>query len=249
MACCLLMIWVVLLSLVPGTSFSACQDFTYKKADESDHVFGRRNAARNIQVLYMFRGFAGVGSPAVISDDAGGRVLLPCSGLTSSAKEALATTPRADDGGLVFESIQNAWAFFDTRGFAYLNYGSLIKPTLAELKAALSFENWTPDIIENSVVKQRTRVVFRSPAGHVPKITVSQTHDDVLGDMTTPVRETEVAIERPDARGDWDFFVYDKDGKLSEFDEFPSGYKAVPTVCVSCHYDATKGRVSRIFVP
>jgi hypothetical protein len=111
-----------------------------------------------------------------------------------------------------------------------------IAPTLAEFVAHTGFQSWPQTVIRVSVVKRLTRVLYRSPEGVDPAISVAQTLETQTGDTTAPVRETEVAIERGDGSGNADFYAYNAEGRLSPTSQFPSGLRPLPSACLACHF-------------
>lgn len=118
-----------------------------------------------------------------------------------------------------------------------------IADTLAEFRAVTGYREWAREILTLSIIKRRTRVIYRSPATVLPRISVAETLNTQSGDITAAVRETEVAIERNDGSGSSDFYSYNELGQLSRLSEFPSGPRPVPSACLSCHFQ----RQDRIF--
>ena len=107
------------------------------------------------------------------------------------------------------------------------------------------FTAWPRRVIAKSAVKRQTRVIYRSPDGVVPGTSVAVTLATDTGDLSAPVVDTELAVDRRDGSGDADFYVYDAAGALVDRAPFPSGDKPSPSICVSCHYRAATGRVPR----
>ena len=116
----------------------------------------------------------------------------------------------------------------------------------SDLQHNIDYEQWNKHVIPVSRVKRLTRIIYRSPPGFEPQISVAVTKDSTTGDEGAPTREIEVAVRRLDRSNDWDFYAYDADGQLQPYSEFPAGRRDAPTVCVSCHYDSRQGTVSRL---
>ncbi len=103
---------------------------------------------------------------------------------------------------------------------------------------------WARRLISNSKVKGQGRLIYRrkGKAGDA-RISIAQTWDGTPGIF----RETEIAVQRTGSL-DWDFFVYDENGKLSASSIFHTRSKAdidapAPITCLTCHYDP----VARVF--
>lgn len=165
--------------------------------------------------------------------------------VTDTYREAVKSC-RNDQGVLDLAALRRTWQenFLALRG--EMGYATLMTESLATFEHNTRFKTWEPDIIKRSDVKEKTRVIYRSPRGLSPRISVAQTHDSETGDLNAPIRETEIAIERGDNSGDWDFFAYDEQGQLQPYSEFPMGRRPSPTICSGCHYDADSGTTSRI---
>lgn len=113
---------------------------------------------------------------------------------------------------------------------------SIISQELADFQALTKFVTWPRTILKLSMVKRLTRVIYRSPDGVVPAMSVAVTYDSQTGDLTAPVLETEIALERMDGSGNADFYAYDDAGHLSRMSTFPSGERPVPSSCMGCHF-------------
>lgn len=221
--------------------FADCTNLQYAKKDETDARTGRRNGMENTQARYILEGFLARVDLPQLTVDSQGNLNLPCAALSSQAQILLDKST----GAISYSELENAWSKFLLNGFADLNYASQLPGTHDEFLRVTGYRNWRHEIVKESLVKQKTRIIYRSPEGVSPRIRVADTHDDRKGDPTTPVRETEIALERPD--GNWDFFVYDKHGEPAQYSEFPSGHKMVPSICMGCHYDLNGRKMNRLF--
>lgn len=153
--------------------------------------------------------------------------------------------------------LANPTDYFDLRQFYQENHlrtvsvrkhDDYIKPTLAEFIAITHYETWPRHIVKRSAVKQKTRVVYRSPADFPHEISVSETRDTIEGDLNAQKLETEIAIRRHGEDRTYEFYAYNRQGDLVDYSEFPAGERPSPTICVSCHYNAANRSVSR-FIP
>jgi hypothetical protein len=123
-----------------------------------------------------------------------------------------------------------------------------IKNTLSAFTTATSYQNWPRQVVNRSNIKQKTRVIYRSPANFPQQISVSETRDCDDGNLNAERLETEIAIRRHGPGRTFEFYTYDKNGNLAEHSEFPAGDRPSPTICVSCHYHPGQRAVSR-FIP
>lgn len=91
---------------------------------------------------------------------------------------------------------------------------------------------WRRRFIAKSSVKGKSRTLWRRKANaDTPAVSIAQTDS----------RETEIAVQRKGSR-DWDFFVYDEEGKLSAKSVFATrtGKNVTgpaPLTCLTCHYN------------
>ncbi len=188
--------------------------------------------------LYMLQGLT-------TTRDDGDAFTVPCAGVAPELLEALAGT-LAFDGTLDPRALREVFEdryhhSLDARGQA-----TWIPPTLGQFEAKTGYRTWPDLVVEFSAVKRKSRRVFRSPDGFQPRISVSQTLESETGDRAAPVRETEVGIERG-PEGNWDFYVYGPGGELRETSTFPAGERPSPKICIACHYDAGRRKISRFF--
>ncbi len=112
--------------------------------------------------------------------------------------------------------------------------------------AALGFRDWTGQVVPQSIVKDATRALYCSPPGS-PHMSIAQTHDSTTGDRNTPVRETELIVEREDGSGAYDYFVYDAEGWLARESTFTGSAHeetigSAPYTCSTCHYHPEQRR-------
>jgi len=117
----------------------------------------------------------------------------------------------------------------------------LITDDLATFTATTNFHAWPREIIAFSPIKLQTRAIYRSPASFGRRLSVSETLETKDGNPAAPVRETEIAIERRDGSGNWDFYAYRQDGRLANESRFPVGFRPSPTACLSCHFSVLTG--------
>jgi hypothetical protein len=110
--------------------------------------------------------------------------------------------------------------------------------------------NWMRRLVARSTVKGKPRLIYRrrQQSGE-PLVSIAHTWEDGTTKPATN-RETEVAIERGKS-GDWDFFVYDKGGKLTaESTFFTRAGKDItgpsPVTCLTCHYNRSTQRFTNI---
>ncbi len=140
---------------------------------------------------------------------------------------------------------------FTTAKNAYLNYyldsreerGNLqiIPDTVQEFIKITNYRSWKKETV-NSRVKKATRVIYRNQwkGRH---ISVAETWGDVQGALN--LRETEIVLEAKREAGNFDFYVYDIEGRVAEQSEFPAGIRPAPLVCVSCHMSRGNQKTSR----
>ncbi|MEI6398624.1 MAG: hypothetical protein WCO71_07635 [Pseudomonadota bacterium] len=136
----------------------------------------------------------------------------------------------------------NTWSY-PTRSIRHQDL--LITNDLAGFRQSTNFRQWPKEIIERSAIKQKTRVIYRSPEGFSPATSVAECYDSETGDVTAALLETEIAIERLDGSGNADYYSYNPDGQLSSTSRFPAGERPVPDMCLSCHYNASQGIFGR----
>lgn len=235
---------MIILSSLTVRAEAACQTATYAKKDETDARLGRRNQMDNTVTKYIMKGFLAVSQQGKLTEDAQS-VAIPCASLNSEADVVLNANGLSDGTALTSVQWEKAWVQFLLEGFGRLNYEKALPASHDELVTVTGYKSWPMEVVKESLVKQKTRVIYRSPAGVKPRMHISETHDDRKGDPASPIRETEVAMQRPD--GDWDFFVYGKNGLPDQYSEFPSGHKVVPSICMGCHYNLQTRSMDRIF--
>lgn len=165
--------------------------------------------------------------------------------------------PARDYPAAVRQAFQNPESFshFKRTEFAkaYLDFRSLRQPqfvipeTREELERVLSFKkarftHWIPNvwhwddkkewrrkILSRSRITDETRTIYR---GAVNGVRLSLAESD--GDL-------ELAVQRADRTGDWDFYAYNAEGRLETRPLFrTTRYSRVaataPYVCMACHY-------------
>jgi hypothetical protein len=128
-------------------------------------------------------------------------------------------------------------------GLAYLETQELRHPdfvlpqNVEDFIKATHFQSWTGEVIPESRVKGKTRALYHSPASYPYEISVAVTHDSIIGDIRSAVRETEVMIRNRKNSKNWNFYAYDHRGQLQAHSEFRRGLAPSPAACMSCHYD------------
>ncbi len=109
--------------------------------------------------------------------------------------------------------------------------------------------HWMRRLISRSTVKGKPRLIYRRrKQSGKPLLSIAHTWESTA--TRTSNRETEVAIQREKSE-DWDFFVFDKDGKLtSESVFFTRAGKDItgpsPVTCLTCHYNRRTQRFTNI---
>lgn len=193
--------------------------------------------------LFMLRGL--VESPGTTIVDDGANWTVDCDRISAPLATALAGAV-AFDGTLDPGRLREVFEANYLGTIAQRAQDGQIKSTLAAFKQATNFTTWADTVVEFSSIKRKTRRIFRSPAGFVPAISVSQTLDSQTGDVTAPVLETEVGVLRANGE-DWDFYAYNHEGQLSSYSTFPAGERPSPRICIACHYDSGSRAVQRFF--
>ncbi len=202
--------------------------------------FERR--ARDLS-LHKLHGLLPLNSPAITQTATAWSV--PCDGMfldDTSIKKILDPDGTLSPAKVAAVYQENHLKTIEARGL-----DEVVKPTLDEFKASTDFKTWTNRMIARSSVKGKTRRIYRSPVGHSPAISVSETLDCDNGNPNAAILETEVAIALTRNPEDWDFYAYNRAGVLVNYSTFPAGVRAAPDMCISCHYSSTQGTVSRFF--
>jgi hypothetical protein len=156
--------------------------------------------------------------------------------LPEQATESLRASMIGNTNIFDFEKLRN-WS--NTWSYALRNRRTqvaVISDTLAQFKTTVPYKSWPREVIVRSSAKHKTRVIYRSPLPNTFGLSVAETYESVTGDLTAPLIETEVAMDRTDGSGNADFYSYDSTGQLSTTALFPGGPKQVPGFCMGCHY-------------
>lgn len=193
--------------------------------------------------LYRLQGLVEDSAGSVTAEAEGWRV--DCNKVQADLAPALVAAV-ASDGTLNPQRLDEVFTSNYFQTMAERGQEDWLKPTLSEFSAVTHFPDWQDEVVARSAIKRKTRHIFRSPAGFLPVISVSQTLESETGDVTAPVRETEVAIQRQDGKN-WDFYAYNSSGARSVSSTFPSGERPSPKVCISCHYSPASHAVDRFF--
>ncbi len=202
----------------------------------------RQNFEKGMGRYVLNSYLAKAGMQVEVKDD---RLTIDDNDLPASMRDAILAN-RNPDGTFSLLNLRHTWQGHFGQLIADMGYGEHIPDRLQEFADRTGFLEWSREIVVHSAVKDKTRVIYRSPKGWEPQISVAQTLDSTTGDLNAPVRETEVSIKRLDQSGDWDFFVYNDAGKLATTSEFPAGERPSPHFCSGCHYDSSRQTVSRI---
>jgi hypothetical protein len=165
--------------------------------------------------------------------------------LPTSASQKLRESIEPLTGRVSMNRIKDWWNTWAYGLLMTRRQSLLIKNDLEAFKSAVPFKSWDREIIEFSAVKRKTRVIYRSPEGFSFGVSVAETLESESADLSAPVRETEVAIDRDDGTGHADFYAYNKDGRLSTISTFPAGERAAPSICLGCHYSIVKHTFGR----
>lgn len=121
--------------------------------------------------------------------------------------------------------------------------------TQQELQKKMHYMKWPRQIVKKSVVKNRTRILYRNPDEKYP-LSIAETHESQEGEVESPIRETEVILKRLDGTG-WDFYVFDSTGKRTTestfYNKMGHDIKAYsPYTCMTCHYDGANRQFQRL---
>lgn len=166
-------------------------------------------------------------------------------GIPESAIESLESAVNQNSNFFDLNLLQNWW---NTWSYALRNrrgHEKLITDQISGFEAQTGYKEWTSEVVAFSWVKHKTRVIYRSPVEKAFFISVSETRDSETGDVTAPLIETEIAVERNDGSGNVDFYSYNADGQLSTTSRFPAGERPTPGVCLSCHHSSSSGKFER----
>lgn len=224
-------------------SAQACEDVVLPLDDDMAQPSSFSDYLTLDTSLFMLRGL--VADPDATVAVSERQWVVDCGRLSAELRQALAGTLAAD-GTVDPGRLRTTFEAHYLETLAERGHQRLITPTLLEFKAVTGFATWRSSVVGFSVVKRKTRRIFRSPAGVRPAVSVSQTHASETGDVSTAVLETEVAVERANG-SDWDFYSYNEAGDLVEYSTFPAGQRPAPRICIACHYDAGTRGVQRFF--
>lgn len=162
--------------------------------------------------------------------------------------ERVCTLLQSQTGELTYDTLRDFYQQHHLETVKVRKHDDYIKPTLAAFVSTTNYKSWSRNVVRRSGVKQKTRVIYRSPAGFPQEISVAETRDCEDGSLDAPILETEVAIRRHGQARSYEFYAYSPDGQLVDHSHFPAGERPSPTVCVACHYNSAQGTVSR-FIP
>lgn len=182
---------------------------------------------------YLVNQVAGTPSETCLTSSEG---FFETKNLPEQATESLRASMIGNTNFFDFEKLGN-WS--NTWSYALRNRRTqvaVISDTLEQFKNSTQYKSWPREIILRSTAKQKTRVIYRSPMPLPFGLSVAETYESVTGDLTAPLIETEVAMDRTDGSGNADFYSYNSTGQLSTTSLFPGGPRQVPGFCMGCHY-------------
>lgn len=187
-------------------------------------------------------------------------VTFPASAIAPSTLSFFGNLGAVSDPLVAFERLTSqeyTQIYLATRGHRHPSF--LVPETRDELESQLGYakaeyldttpDKWTPDttgkwfrkIVPLSIAKGVERLLYRPQASHPlfgigkPKITIA-----------TTATETEIALLREDGSGDWDYYGYGADGKLSPVAIFKTNHGMneanSPHACMACHYSVGNRR-------
>lgn len=217
-----------------------CQDFVLRLPTPSPTNPGNGRFFARDSLLYFIKALLPGGTPLPwISED---EMRLPCGLLSSSAHSVLQTN--TDSEGYLDRSTfyaQIAPVYRDeVRTLHYAAPLQQVPDTWEAFTQLYPIGTWPREVIPRSGIKDLTRAIYSSPAGVFPRMHVAHTHQSETGDLSRPVRETEIIIKRSNDPVDWDFFVYDRTGRLVAESEFRAGMRPSPGTCLGCHFRASE---------
>lgn len=221
----------------------ACEDVVLPLDDAMQRPDGFGDLMTRDTSLFMLKGL--VPTPETTVTDEATAWRLACDALAPDLAAGLRAT-LAFDGTLDPRALRELFERRYLESVAARGHDAFVKPTLWEFRRLTGFNAWEQTIVEVSMVKRKTRRIFRSPAGFLPVVSVAETLETETGDPSAAVRETEVAIKRRTSE-DWDFYAYDAQGALSTVSTFPAGERPSPRICIACHYDGGSRAVERFF--
>lgn len=223
------------LSAVPE---AACTNRTVIVDIGSDPSSSRVQTLTDL-TIYMLNGLSPDKSCAIT-----GSLEVRCTNLYDGACQLLTSTTNA----ITYDELREYYQSNHLATITVRKHDDYIKRTLPDFIAVTDYTSWPRIIINRSGVKQKTRIIYRSPANFPQQISVSETHDCDNGDPNAEKLETEIAVRRHGPDRTFEFYTYDKSGNLAEHSEFPAGARPSPTVCVACHYHPGQRAVTR-FIP
>lgn len=166
--------------------------------------------------------------------------------LPELGQEQLGATFTAGSGTIDVQKISNWWGTWSYALREKPLQNQIIASDLETFTKNTSFKTWATEVVAPSMIKRKTRVIYRSPEHFARGISVAQTLDTEAPDLSAKVIETEVAIDRNDESGNSDFYSYDAAGRLATTSKFPSGEKPVPSFCLGCHFSPSSGTFTRL---
>lgn len=237
----LLPICFVVVPAIPATAatFEAnCSDRTVVVDIGADTSAARTQAFTDLS-FYMLNGLSPDKSCSIT-----GNLTVRCTSLYEGACRLL-TAATSD---ITYDELRDFYQGNHLATISVRKHDDYIKQNLQEFIGATNYPSWPRTIVNRSGIKQKTRVIYRSPENFPQQISVSETRDCDNGDLNAEKLETEIAVRRHGGERTFEFYTYDKSGRLAEHSEFPAGERPSPTVCVACHYHPGQRAVTR-FIP
>ena len=166
------------------------------------------------------------------------QITIDCShidqGLCDSIKNCL-----DPQGQLIYTAFVQNWRnnYLQTRH--HRRNHQIIVNRLDDFKNLTDFKSWPSQTLMSRIKKQNRRIYRGEFEGR--KISVAETLD-----QHGAVRETELAIERFNEAGNYEFYVYSAQGGLILHSDFPNGQRLAPISCAACHMNS-QGQTTRFF--
>ena len=229
------------LTIISCTPFTAIgQEQIPFRQPGSDSI---RDRYLRAMTCYVIDGVQGSFDPKCQLTSAG---IINTKGLPESASEELRESFISGSNFFDMARLRQWWNTWAYPSRERRSQSKIITNDLEAFKKNTGFKSWPSEVIAPSAVKNKTRVIYRSPATFTPGISVAETYDNMTGDLTSSVLETEIAIDRMDGSENADFYAYNHSGQLSTTSHFPAGERAVPGFCLGCHHAPARGTFGRL---
>lgn len=227
-----------MLLIASSSSFGeSATTFTQPDANSAHHRFIRAFTC------YVIDGIEGAHNKDCLHKKSG---KIDTSALPQSATEELSESMISGTSFFDLPALRQWWNTWAYSLRPQRSSTQLISNDLESFKRNSGFRSWSSDVFAPSAVKQKTRVIYRSPETFSPSMSVAETYDTRIHDLSADVLETEIAIDRTDGSGNADFFSYNRQGQLSTTSTFPVGERPVPGFCLGCHHAPSRGTFGRM---